>query len=162
MSHSVAKSNDFLPLRFSLAWTSRACDSFQFSYRRGCGFELGQWMLGGCWEEGDFCRVHKARWELSCREQSWDEWAAVWGSRKHSRRVWMVMESKNNLVTISWGEGELQWPSFRGELGGKVLLEEDKATSGVGEWAVQGLCLCHTDALSINKGFSCDSRCWVG
>lgn len=71
MSHSVAKNIDFLPLRFSLAWTSRACDSFQFSYRRGCGFELGQWMLGGCWEEGDFCRVHKARWELSCREQSW-------------------------------------------------------------------------------------------
>lgn len=46
MSHSVAKSNDFLPLRFSLAWTSRACGSFQFSNRRECGFELGQWMLG--------------------------------------------------------------------------------------------------------------------
>lgn len=142
VSHSMAKSNNFLPLRFSLAWTSRPCYNFQLE---------GMWvwigavdvtgLLGGGW----FLQsAQKARWELSCR----DERAAVGGSRKRCKRVWTVMESKNNLVTISWAEGELQWFSFRGELGGRVLLEEDKTASRVREWVVQWLCLCHTDALS--------------
>lgn len=83
MSHSWLKAIIFFHSDF--VWPEPPDPVVIFTWRE-CGFELDvTGLLGGGW----FLQsAQKARWKLSCREQNWDEWAAVWDSRKHCERVW--------------------------------------------------------------------------